>query len=156
MRFIRWVTNLDERGALVGITDLLQQLLTYTTLNHLPCDLISQSFAWNDGYLLTYSLVGVEVVREPRVILLNNDPRSLLHRLRAYATLRDGQEELTHCSLGGGDYCMSKIRRDTAQKRLPSWKQRDGRKGHVRGGITMTSRPPPPALRECLRQHYAK
>lgn len=73
---------------------------TYTTHNHLPCYLIAQSLAGNDSYLLTYSLVGVEVVGEARVILLNYDPRGFLHRLRAYATLKDIREELILCSLG--------------------------------------------------------
>ena len=88
MRFIRCVTNLAHEGRLL--------LETHSTPNtwrdlHLPCDFISQPFAGNDGNLLAYSLVGVKVVRESRVVLLDDDPRSFLHGLGTHSTLKDGQ-----------------------------------------------------------------
>lgn len=53
-----------------------------------PCDLVAELLAGNNGNLLAHALVGVEVVAQARVVLLNDDPGSLLHGLGANAPLR--------------------------------------------------------------------
>lgn len=56
-----------------------------------PRDLVAQLLAGDDGDLLAHPLVGVEVVAQPRVVLLDDDPRRLLHRLRPNASLGGGR-----------------------------------------------------------------
>ena len=65
----------------VKTSDLVKQ-------RYLPSNLVAQWFAGDDGNLLTHPLVGVEVISKPRVILLNNDPGSLLNGLGPDTTLR--------------------------------------------------------------------
>ena len=48
---------------------------------HSPRDLVAQLLAGDDGYLLTYPLVDVEVTAQPGVVLLNDDPGGLFYRL---------------------------------------------------------------------------
>ena len=55
--------------------------------NNLPSDLVTEPLAGDYGNVLADTLVGVEVVREASVVLFNDDPRSLLHRLGPYSTL---------------------------------------------------------------------
>merc|ERR1712183_1230355 len=47
------------------------------------CDLVPQLLAGNDGALLAYAFVHVEVVREAGVVLLDHNLRCLLHCLRS-------------------------------------------------------------------------
>ena len=53
----------------------------------LPGDLVTEPLAGDYGNVLADTLVGVKVVREASVVLFNDDPRSLLHRLGPYSTL---------------------------------------------------------------------
>ena len=48
-----------------------------------PGDLVSHALGRGDGDLVDETLVGVEVEREPRVVLLDDGPRGLLHGLGA-------------------------------------------------------------------------
>lgn len=50
-------------------------------VSHIPCDLVAQRFAGDDGDLLAHPLVDVEVIAQARVVLLDDDPRGLLDRL---------------------------------------------------------------------------
>ncbi len=65
----------------------LVPLALQSSMRYLPGDLISQLLTGNNRNLLAYSLVGVEVVGESGVILLDNHPRGLFHRLRSYSSL---------------------------------------------------------------------
>lgn len=56
-----------------------------------PCNLVTELLAGNNGDLLAHALVGVEIVAQARVVLLNDDPGRLLHGLGADAALRVGQ-----------------------------------------------------------------
>ena len=47
----------------------------------LPSDLVPQLFAGQYGNLFAYSLVGMEVQCQLRVVFLDNDPSGFLHRL---------------------------------------------------------------------------
>jgi hypothetical protein len=51
-----------------------------------PGHLVAQPLRRQDGHLLEHLLVGVEVERHPRVVLLDHLPRGLLHRLGPHAT----------------------------------------------------------------------
>lgn len=53
-----------------------------------PRDLVAQLLAGDDGDLLAHPLVGVEVVPQAGVVLLDDHPGGLLHRLRSDASLR--------------------------------------------------------------------
>ncbi len=53
-----------------------------------PGDLVAQLLAGDDGDLLAHALVRVEVAAQPGVVLLNDDPGGLLHRLGPDAALR--------------------------------------------------------------------
>lgn len=46
-----------------------------------PSNLVAQRFAGDDGDVFTHSLVGVEVAAQAGVVLLDDDPGGLLHRL---------------------------------------------------------------------------
>lgn len=52
-----------------------------------PRDLVAQLLAGDDGDLLAHPLVGVEVVPQAGVVLLDDHPGRLLHRLRPDASL---------------------------------------------------------------------
>ena len=54
---------------------------------YIPSDFVAELLAGDDGNLLTYSLVDVEVKGEPGVILFNDDTGCLLHSLGPNATL---------------------------------------------------------------------
>lgn len=58
---------------------------------HSPCYLVAELLAGNNGDLLAHALVGVEVVAQARVVLLDDDPGRLLHGLGANAALRAGK-----------------------------------------------------------------
>ena len=47
------------------------------------CDLVAHALAGDDGHLINNALVGVEVKRQSRVVLLDDDSRRLLDSLRA-------------------------------------------------------------------------
>jgi len=51
-------------------------------------DLVTQALGRDDGDLIGETLVGVEVERQARVVLLDEDARGALNGLGAYATLR--------------------------------------------------------------------
>ena len=53
-----------------------------------PSDLVAELLAWDDGDLLAHPLVGVEVVSQPGVVFLNDDPGGLLHRLGPDSSLQ--------------------------------------------------------------------
>lgn len=53
-----------------------------------PGDLVAELLAGDDGDLLAHALVGVEVVAQPGVVLLDDDPSGLLHRLGPDSTLQ--------------------------------------------------------------------
>lgn len=61
-----------------------------------PRDLVAQRFAGDDGDLLAHALVGVEVAAQPGVVLLDDDPSGLLHRLGPDAALRRNTAINTH------------------------------------------------------------
>lgn len=48
---------------------------------HSPRDLVAQLLAGDDSDLFTHPLVGVEVISQPGVVLLNDDPGGLFYRL---------------------------------------------------------------------------
>ena len=50
-------------------------------------DLVPEALRLDDRHLLAHALVGVEIQRQPVVILLDDDPAGLLYRLRANAPL---------------------------------------------------------------------
>lgn len=53
-----------------------------------PSDLVAQRLAGDDGDVFTHSLVGVEVAAQAGVILLDDDPGGLFHRLGPDSSLR--------------------------------------------------------------------
>ena len=55
---------------------------------HSPCYLVSELLAGDNGDLLAHALVGVEVIAQARVVLLDDDPGRLLHGLGTNAALR--------------------------------------------------------------------
>lgn len=57
-----------------------------TSTAYSPSNFISELFATNDGNLVANALVGVEVMGDLSVVLLNDDPGSLLDRLGTNAT----------------------------------------------------------------------
>jgi hypothetical protein len=65
------------------------------------CDFVSQSLGLDDGHFLGDPLVGVKIQSETVVVLLDDDPRGLLHSLGADATCVRGK---------GGLWC--EMRRD--------------------------------------------
>ena len=52
------------------------------------CDLIAELLAGNNGDFLAHPLVGVEVIAQARVVLLNDDPGRLLYGFGANAALQ--------------------------------------------------------------------
>lgn len=50
--------------------------------------LVPKVFAGDDGDFLSHALVGVEVITQARVVLLDDDPGRLLHGLGANAALK--------------------------------------------------------------------
>ena len=54
----------------------------------IPCNLVSQTFAWDYSNLLTDTLVCVKVQCELSVVLLNNDPGGLFYSLRSHTPLK--------------------------------------------------------------------
>lgn len=56
----------------------------------MACDLVAELFAGNNSYFLAHVLVGVEVVAQVYVVLLNDDPGRLLHSSDAKAAHVDG------------------------------------------------------------------
>lgn len=54
-----------------------------------PSNLVAKLLAGDDGDLLTHPLVGVEVVSQPGVVFLDDDPGGLLHRLGPDSSLKD-------------------------------------------------------------------
>lgn len=54
---------------------------------HLPGDLVAKGLAGDDGDLLAHPLVGVEVIAQTGVVLLNDDPCGLLDSLGPNTTL---------------------------------------------------------------------
>lgn len=61
--------------------------VTIHSLN-IPCNLVSEPFTWNDGNVLTYPLIDVEVHGETSVILLDDHLGRLLYSLGSYSPLR--------------------------------------------------------------------
>lgn len=55
---------------------------------HSPRYLVSELLAGDNGDLLAHALVGVEVIAQARVVLLDDDPGRLLHGLGTNAALR--------------------------------------------------------------------
>lgn len=54
-----------------------------------PGDLVAELLAGDDGDLLTHPLVGVEVVAQPGVVFLDDDPGGLFHRLGPDSSLKN-------------------------------------------------------------------
>lgn len=61
---------------------------------HSPCNLVTQRFARDDGDLLTHPLVGVEVVAQSCIVLLDDHPGGLLDRLGPDSTLEEEAHRL--------------------------------------------------------------
>ena len=57
----------------------------------LPGNLVSQPLAGDDGYVLADAFVGVEIVRESSVVLLDDDPRRLFYCLGSNPPLRENE-----------------------------------------------------------------
>ena len=55
---------------------------------HSPGNLVAETLAGNDSDLLTYPLVGVEIKCKAGVVLLDDHPRRLFHRLSPDTTLK--------------------------------------------------------------------
>ena len=66
----------------------------------IPGDLVAESFGRDDGDLLADALVGVEVEGELGVVLLDDHPSALLHRLRPHATLAKEKSQTVNIQLG--------------------------------------------------------
>ena len=52
-----------------------------------PRNLVSESFTWDNSYVFTDPLVGVEIHGETSVVLLYDHLGRLLHRLRSHSPL---------------------------------------------------------------------
>jgi len=87
------------------------------TYRHKAGNLVPQALGWDDSNLIADALVGLEVERQPRVVLLDDYPGALLHRLRADATLLirkqkscQGANGVKRRARGGGkcDTCRKK------------------------------------------------
>lgn len=64
-------------------------------LNRLPCNLVAQRLAGDDGHLLTDPLVNMEVVAQTGVVLLDDHPGRLLHCLGPDPPLERGKNNTT-------------------------------------------------------------
>lgn len=64
-----------------------------------PCDFVAERLAGDDGDLLAQPLVGVEVIAQTGVVLLNDDPGGLLYRLGPDSTLTETSTHLSTSSL---------------------------------------------------------
>lgn len=53
----------------------------------LPGNLVSEPLARNDGNVLTYTLVSMEIMRESRVVFLDDDTGRFFDRFRSHASL---------------------------------------------------------------------
>lgn len=60
----------------------------YKKPKNIPCNLVAQRLAGDDGHLLTDLLVDVEVITQTGVVLLDDHPSRLLHCLGPHAPLR--------------------------------------------------------------------
>ena len=60
----------------------------------IPGDLVPQFLGGDDGDLLTYPLVGVEVEGETGVVLLDDDPSGLLDGLGPDTTLKHEESDV--------------------------------------------------------------
>ena len=54
---------------------------------HKTGDFVTERFARDDGYLLAYSLVCMEIKRQSSVILLDDDARGFFDGFGTYSTL---------------------------------------------------------------------
>lgn len=77
-------TNAQLPGPTRGATEALETELRLDS----PCDLIAKLLAGNNGDFLAHPLVGVEVIAQARVVLLNDDPGRFLYGFGANAALR--------------------------------------------------------------------
>lgn len=79
-------------GLYCNLSVSVSQYLTAVTASQdallSPGDLVAELLAGDDGDLLTHALVGVEVVAQAGVVLLDDDPSGLLHRLGPDSTLQ--------------------------------------------------------------------
>lgn len=57
-------------------------------MRDIACYLVAKFLAGDNGDLLAHALVGVEVISQARVVLLDDDPGRLLHSLGANAALK--------------------------------------------------------------------
>lgn len=60
----------------------------------LPSNLVAELLAGNDGDLLTHTLVGVEVIAQTGVVLLDDDPSGLLYRLGPDTSLQCNENKV--------------------------------------------------------------
>lgn len=65
-------------------------------LKRLPCNLVAQRLAGDDGHLLTDPLVNMEVVAQTGVVLLDDHPGRLLHCLGPDPPLERGKKQHNH------------------------------------------------------------
>lgn len=65
------------------------QALVFLNFQHIPGNLVAELLAGDDGDLLAYSLVCMEIRRQLRVIFLNNHPRGFLDGFCPDATLKN-------------------------------------------------------------------
>ena len=56
--------------------------------SNLPSNTVSQFLAWQNGYVFTYSFVGVEIQCQLSVIFLNDYTRRFLHGLSSDTGLK--------------------------------------------------------------------
>ncbi len=57
-------------------------------------NLVAQTLATADGNFRQEALIGLEVERQPRVVLLDEQARCLLYRLGSYTTLPKNPKEM--------------------------------------------------------------
>lgn len=68
----------------------------FTMALYSPRNLIAQSFAGDDGDLLTHPLVDVEVIAQPGVVLLDDHPSGFLHGLGSHTSLSAHKLNFSH------------------------------------------------------------
>ena len=80
---------------------LAKQSSGMTSPVHLPSNLVSQLLRWDDSYLLTYSLVGVEVECETSVVFLDQILGGFLNGLGSNTSLERKQNILKFVKKSG-------------------------------------------------------
>lgn len=81
---------------------------------YIPSDLVAELLAGDDGYLFAHPLVGVEVIAQSCVVLLDDHPGGLLDRLGPDSTLRLGARLLREHSVCVYMVNATKMRRKSA------------------------------------------